>query len=491
MGLGTRLIKNTGYLTIGNQAGNILQFVFFVFFARQFGEATLGKYSFAFSFTFIASIFADLGLSAYMIREVAIDRSGTRQLFAQCLILRVLGLIIATVVAVGIVLIFSSHFSNDTVAIIVLLGLYHIFFGIADIYLGEFKGHDRMGLVAVIDIFLKLIIASLGILLIFLGYGFFTVLACFPVASFLYLILSMFLSAFYFGLPKVGYVSLNLKSLFVTVLPFAFTLLFAHALYHQDILVLRLLQSDEAVGFFTAGNRIVLAFMGVLVFVHTALLPTFSRLYVESKPDLVRLSNQALRYLLIIGLPLGIGLFAVSGKIVVLLFSSSFERSIDVLKILSWTLILGFAATTFSVLLTAINRQKEKVCVLGICLLVNLLLNLVLIGKWSYTGAAVAKLFTEGLHLFLMAFLSAKYLALLSIHRVITKPIIGCLLMYIFILIFYQWNLVFLVFCSALIYSGSLLAMRAYNDAELEVVKRFFAKTFSSPKLTKICGLRK
>jgi len=473
-----RLFKNTTYLTVGNQIGNLLQFLFFLCFARRFGEEVVGQYSFAFSFTFISTLIADLGLSAYLIREVARDRSGTRQLFARCLSLRLFALLMATLLAAVTVLAFSTYFSDGTIKIIVLLGLYHIFFSVADIYLGEFKGHDRMGLVALVDIFLKLIIAALGILLIFSGYSLFVVLVCFPIASLLYLTISIFLSFHYFRHSKPIFSDLDLQSLFVTILPFTFTLLFAHALYHQDILMLRVLQNDQAVGLFTVANRIVLAIMTVLVFVHTALLPTFSRLFIESKSELIGLAKQVSRYLLFIGLPLATGLFATSDRVIILLFSSSFENSIHALRVLSWTLAFGFAAATFSVLLTAIDRQTEKVYVLGTCLVANFLLNFFLIPISSYNGAATAKLLTEGLHLILMVYLVSKYLTVIPIHKIFFKPALSCLIMFIFIQWLHQWNLAYLILLSTVVYFSSLGVMGWYDKEEIEYVKILYKKMF-------------
>ena len=53
--------------------------------------------------------------------------------------------------------------------------------------------------------------------------------------------------------------------------------------------MLRFLQDDQAVGIFTAANKIALAVLGIMLFVHTALLPTFSRLFVDNQSDLIEI----------------------------------------------------------------------------------------------------------------------------------------------------------------------------------------------------------
>jgi len=476
MGLGTKLIKNTGYLTIGNQVGNLLQFLFFLYFARTFGEVIVGQYSFAFSFTYMFSVFADLGLSTYLIREVARDRAEGREIFARCLSLRLFSIAVSLLLAVAAILVFSRDLSSDTILIIVLLGLFQVFFSIADVFLGEFKGHDRMGTVALLNVFIRFVLSIAGMFLILMRFDFITVLSCFPIASFIYLITCICLSYYYFGNFKHHIRNLHIKSLFIKTLPFTFTIIFAESLYHQDILMLKFLKDDQAVGVFSVANAIVLALMSIIVFVHTAMLPTFSLLYVDSKSKLIDISKESLRYLLFIGLPIATGLFAISEKLILFLFSDSFEYSVTVLRTLSWTIFFGFAATTYSVLLTAINRQTKKVIVIGICLAFNFMLNLILIPMLSYNGAAAAKLATEALHFILMAYFVSKYLTSISIHRVFIKPALSSFFMYLFIQYFIQWSLVYLIPVSAFVYLFSFGAMRGYSREEIEFVKRLHPK---------------
>lgn len=491
MGLIIRLVKNTGYLTIGNQIGNLLQFLFFLYFARQFGDKIVGQYSFAFSFTYVVYILADLGLSAYLIREVARDRSEDRQIFARCLVVRLVALAVFTLLAVASVLFIFNNFPKETIQIILLLGLYHIFFSVADVFLAEFKGHDRMGLVALQNIFVRFVVSGAGILLIMLGFDFLTVLTCFPIGSFIYLMVCIQLSFHYYKKIYLQFRSLHLKSLFVTILPFAFTIFFVEVLYHLDVLMLRFFQDDQAVGIFSAANKIIIAFLGVNIFVHTALLPTFSRLFVDSQSKLIDVSRQSLRLLLLATLPISIGLFALSERLIVFLFSDTFIHSGGVLKILSWTIALSFAASTYSVLLTAINRQTQKVIVVGICLALNFFLNLILIPKLSYTGAATAKLITEALIFIMMVYLISKYLASISIHKIFIKPALCCLFMYVFIRLLHQLSLVYLIPASALVYFLSLGVLRGYSREEMAFVKRLFLKVFSKQEFLKNYGAKK
>jgi O-antigen/teichoic acid export membrane protein len=484
MGLGFKLVKNMGYLTFGNQVGNLLQFLFFLYFARVFGDEAVGQYSFAFSYTYIFSVLADLGLSAYLIREIARDRTGDRTLFSQGLLLRTAALVIFFSLAAIIALVFFKNFSNETLKVLFLMGLFHIFLSLADVFLAEFKAHDRMGLVGLLNAIVRLIISGVGAILIVLNHNFVTVLICFPIGSFLYLLVCISLSFYYYRKIEFRLRNVSFKKLFVPILPFAITIIFVEVLHHLDILMLRFFKDDRSVGIYSAANKIVLAILGINAFVHTALLPTFSRLFIESKSKLIEVSQKSLRVFIILALPVSAGLFALSDRTIILLFSNKFETSSGVLNILTWIIALGFIAAPFSVLLTAINRQTQKVIIVGICLLLNFILNFILIPRWDYYGAAAAKLTAELLFFLLAVFLISKYLSSLSIHKILIKPALSCMIMIAFLYVFKEWNLIPLLTASASVYFISLGILHGYSDEELNYLKNFLGKFFGRNEIS-------
>jgi O-antigen/teichoic acid export membrane protein len=479
MGIGLKLIKNTGYLTVGNQIGNLLQFLFFLYFARAFGDEAVGQYSFAFSYAYVFSILADLGLSAYLIREIARDHTGDRKLFTQGLTIRTAALVLSFSLAAFIALIFFKDFTAETLKVLVLMGLFHIFLSLADIFLAEFKAHDRMGLVGMLNMLVRLIIASIGAILIVLHYDFVTVLICFPVGSFLYLLVCASLSLYFYKKIKIRISTVELKKLIVPILPFAITIIFVEVLHHFDILMLRFLKDDRSVGIYSAANRIILAILGINAFVHVALLPTFSRLFVESKSRLIDVASKSLRVFILLSLPVSVGLFALSENAIILLFSNKFESSAGVLNILAWSIALGFIAAPYSVLLTAVNRQTQKVIIVGICLLLNLILNFILIPRWDYFGAAASKLASELLFFLLAVFLISKYLSSLSIHKFLLKPILSCMVMFAFLYFLQQCDLFILIPAAAVIYFASLVILRGFSKEEISQFKKIYLKTNS------------
>ena len=69
------IAKNTSVLALSHVITSILGFFLLIYIARYLGEVGFGKYSFAVSFTALFSIFANLGMNNYIIRELARNKN--------------------------------------------------------------------------------------------------------------------------------------------------------------------------------------------------------------------------------------------------------------------------------------------------------------------------------------------------------------------------------------------------------------------------------
>lgn len=469
---GRRILRNTTLLTIGDKLGYLLQFVFFLYFARKFGVIPTGEYSFAFSFTYISSVFADLGISIYLVREVARDRSGNRELFYDCLVLRAVSICIIFFIGAAVLIFFFPDSSMQKIKVIAYWGGYWVFFSIADVFLAELNGHQRMGRVALLGIWLKLLSSAAGLLMIYLGVDYGSVMIVFPISSLIYLFTCILVSSHTLGPVRFRFRKpAHYKSLIGELMPFFSALILVEVLFWQDILFLGIIKDDQAVGIYSSGIKIASFVLGVSTFIYIAILPVLSKLFLESREKLIETSEKILRYLVLLSLPVAFGLTAIADKVISLFYSDLFQDASIVLKITSWTIVAGFTQAIFSALLTAIDRQKEKVIFIAINFGISTILNVVFIYYFNFIGAAIVKVLTAVIGLVFFAYLVSKYLTLLSIIRPVIKPLIACLTMAIFIHYFYAWGLIYLIPVSGCIYVASLLLLGGITKDEIRVMK--------------------
>ena len=86
-----------------------------------------------------------------------------------------------------------------------------------------------------------------------------------------------------------------------------------------------------------------------------------------------------------------------SKEIILFLYGDNFLPSADALEILIFAGGIIFISTLVSTTLTAVNKQKVNMWLAFINVVFNIVLNLLLIPKWSYIGASIATVITEGI----------------------------------------------------------------------------------------------
>lgn len=480
MSTGARLIRNTTFLTIGDKIGYLLQFVFFIYFAKKYGVVPVGEYSFAFMFTYSLAMLADSGVSVYLIREVARDKTSDRQLFIDCLILRTTCLIIISLSTIVVMTLFFKEISPQKYRVILCWGIFWIFNQLADIFHAELNGHEKMGRVAALNLLSKMFSTLPGLLLIYLGINYDAVMIVFPIAGLIYLVLSIIVSIQTLGPIRIKLKSFSYyKTFFVRLLPFFISVILIELLNTQDILLLGFIKNDQSVGIYSSAIKLVTFIVGISVFVQIALAPVLSRMFIECKQELIELSEKILRVLLLSSLPMAFGLALIADKIIYLLYSESFVDSVIVLKITAWTIIAAFIQSIFSALLTAINRQREKVIYIGIVFLISTLLNIILIHYFDYLGAAIVKLATIVINLILFVGLVSKFLSPLPIVKWAVKPFLSCIVMAAFIYLMNTFSIFIVIPTAGRVYLISLLLMKTFTIKEINHIKDYFPKKFS------------
>jgi O-antigen/teichoic acid export membrane protein len=477
MSQGKRILKNATYLTVGDKLGYLIQFFFFLYFARKFGVVPTGEYSFGFTFAYACVVFADLGISVYLVREVARDFETGRELFFDCLVLRVFFIVIVSIIASGILAVLFNDISPQKLQVIICWGIYWLLFSLADVFIAELNGNERMGQVALLGICLRTMSTLAGLLMIYLGYEYETVLLVLPASSFIYLISCMAVSFHNLGVIRPQFKSFQYyKNLVFKLMPFYFSFILVEIMWNQDILILGSLKNDESVGIYSSAIKIVSFILGMSPFLHVAMLPVLSRLFIESREKLVELARRILRYLIIASLPVSLGLGMISDKVIDLLYSDLFQDAGIVLKITAWMIAAGFMQAVFSVLLTAINRQKEKVVFIGITFAVTTSLNFIMIQYFDFVGAAIVKMCTELLGLLFFIYLVSKYLTSLSFMKLAARPALACAIMGVFIHYFYHLNLIYLIPSAAVIYMIASVFLGVLTAEEVRFVKTLLPK---------------
>lgn len=143
-----RLAKNYFYLSAAEVAAKVITFAAIAYLARVAGPVAYGYFEFAAAAVFCAGLIVDQGLGPYGAREIAKGSMPTAELVRQIVSLRV----VLAAIAAGALVLFATAFEHPPLVTQLLL-IYALDLMLMPLLLQwVFQGHDRMGVVAVLQL---------------------------------------------------------------------------------------------------------------------------------------------------------------------------------------------------------------------------------------------------------------------------------------------------------------------------------------------------
>jgi len=464
-----RIARNTGLLLVSQVLSYLLSFFFVAYMARYLGAAGYGIISFAFAFTTLFSILADLGLQPLVVREVARDKSLAPKYLANVSMMKIIlgsltfGLIALTINLMG--------YPQQTIYVVYLVGLSVVCGSLASTFYSIFQAYEKMeyqslGQVLSAALMLVGIILAVKYHISIIGFS-----SLYVLAGVISLIFALgifrwkFSSSPSWSRQKIemdwSFWKLSIKE----ALPFGLSAIFVTIFYWISSLMLSLMKGDVEVGLYNAAFRMVLVLLFIPTALNAAIYPLMSRFHLTSQDALKLAYEKYFKYMLILAVPIGVGTTLLANRIVVLVFGSQFGPSAAALKILVWAAASIFVVGAFYRLLESTNNQRKGTIAAGMCMILNVILNLLLIPRYSYTGASIATVATEGLSLAVGFWFCAK-LGYPMPKRLISTAIkvaVASSAMAAFIIFLNGLTLPLLIVASALIYFVLLLAIKGID----------------------------
>ena len=395
-----RIFKNTSSLFSAHLIGRLGSLVITIWLMpRYFTESELGGYFVAIALTNLIATLTELGLQNPLIREMTLHLQQTRHYLGNALIVRV----ILSIIAYGIMIISGIFlYSPVIVKMIIFLGLAEIANSLAQLYRCVFRAHEEMKYEALTVIAERGAFLVIGGGAILRGYGLVPVCQAMLVASCINLILSV-------GLTRLRFTSLRfqpsreiVKVLMQQALPFAVGNLFNLLYFRVDAIMLSKLSSEgiDANTWYGLAYTIVNAFTILPgAFMMGAMFPVLSRAWEREKGRFPGAYTFGMRWMVLSGFPLAVGLSTLSPEITAVLFPTYTANEVakvsTALQWLSWAGGLIFVTTAVLAVLRATDKRRAFSVLMGTTALLNICLNLYLIPRFSHAGAAIAMVISE------------------------------------------------------------------------------------------------
>ena len=464
-----RVAKNTGVIIAGDVIFRIISLFVMIYLARYLGTVGFGKYSFVFAYLGFFAVITDLGLHAICVREMSRDSSIAPKLIGNAYIIKLMLAVFA--VAFSMIVITLASYPLDTTTYIYIAAFSMLFMSFSDLYTAIFQANLRMEYNIIAKLSFKVLSAILILWIIF-SHG--TLMQVIIVLVFSEMVKTLISYLFSRKIVRPQFeIDFGLwKYLFKAALPIALSSVIWIIYYQIDMVMLSPMKGDAAVGVYSAAHKLFEPFTLIPHALMMSMFPIMSEAFKSSKERLIKSYTLSLKYLLIIALPLAIGTALLSDKIILLIYGTEFAESATAFQILVLSFVFTFANSLLLQLLIAIDKQKLTTLSTGICAIINITLNFILIPILSYNGAAIATVATNAVLFIACFYFVSKHLFVLPIHKMLIKPAISGLIMGAFLYYFIGINILLLVPFAGFVYLVALLALKIFSEDDWAIVKK-------------------
>jgi len=467
------LTQKIAYNTIVSLAsrvvGTIIALVNIGLITRYLGQNGFGDYSTILAFLYVFSVLADLGLYSITLREISKAGAPEKEIVSHAFSLRLwAGLFIFGLAALAVWL-FPYSFEVKVGTGLAALGFWLL--SINNVLIAVFQKYLRMEKVALAELAGRAVQLGLSAYFVWKNFGFFNIVLATSISG-----LANFLLLFLFVRT---YIPLTLtwnfsywRQMLKKSYPLAISAVFVMIYFKLDTVMLSLMKSSGDVGIYGVAYKILESLIFFPAVFVGLLMPLLSKYAFASIAEFKKIAQRGLDFLIIFSVPLVAGGLVLSRRIINLIAGPEFAPAAGILNILIFATAIIFFGTLFSSMIIALEKQKALAKIYSIGAIVNFGVNLVLIPRFSYWGAAFSTLLTEFLVTAFMLFVIKKAASFFPSFRLAAKTIFSACLMAGVIFAASGLNLFLLLPIAFLVYFAALFALKGISIQEALVLVR-------------------
>ena len=383
--------------TLVQFAGRVITGLFWIavlmILSRYLGVEGIGNYLLVLSLLALLNV-SDMGVYAIAVRELS-SRPGTEDaLMGNVLLIRVGLAVVAMVLVSGLALLLS--YPAEVTMAVCLASLSYLFTAIGTGGLGTiFVANLRMEFQVLSNIVQHAVFLGLVVLVVSQGWGLIPLVLAYDAS-----ILANTVAVFFFSrrwvMPSLRLDLALCRRLLWASLPLGLAGVASMAAFRVDMLMLSKMKGAEAVGLYGVAYRFVDLGLGASFFLAISVYPLLSQYHASGHSlGLQRLLQRSVDVTALLAMGLCTSVVVFAEPIISFLASDEFLPAAKTLRILSFALVLIWVNNMLNHALMAIGRQVMVLWVDIAGLTVNVGLNLILIPRFGFNGAAVSTVVTE------------------------------------------------------------------------------------------------
>ncbi|MCB0060925.1 MAG: flippase [Caldilineaceae bacterium] len=369
-----------------------------VFLPRYLGAAGIGKLQFATSLWLLVGMMISFGTGTLLTKEIARMPERTSELFGTVVVVRIV--LFGAGYALTIMLLRYLAYPPETITVVGIIVAANLMEQFATACQSSLQGLERMSILSVANIVGKSIDTVVGILLLLAGWGIYAIAGLLIVSTTVRLLIQLRFLTKSYPLHLSFRVDTALRML-RSGLPYLMSSIFLVGYLQMNVLIISFLLNEEAIGWYSAADRLFNTLLFIPTIFMMAVFPVFSRLKVSDTAYLHRLMGKSFDSLLLLGVPIGLGMMIVAGPIVTFLFGQDFVNSGPILGVMGVALIFMYLNVLLGQFMISTDRQNTWTVIMAVATVILIGLDITLI-PWFHTrwgngaiGAASAYGLTE------------------------------------------------------------------------------------------------
>ncbi|HVN53099.1 MAG TPA: flippase [Anaerolineaceae bacterium] len=472
------IFKNTGFVMLGNTLLKVMNFLFSLLVIRRLGDDRFGQYSIVISFVTLFQIFAELGMSQYVMREIARDRTKTKVLFWNLVVVRFLLGIAGTVAITSFAVAFK--YSQELVIGVLVYSCSFLLAAFQSPIQIVLTANERFDLVSLMNIVGQVVFILFGSIFLFSGLGFIWLISANIINLFVQTILGVGLMHRFNLVQRPNEITPRYwPQLIKSGLPFGVITFSLSIAFNIDTVILSKYVPNAEVGWYNVAYNLIFSIMFVSGSFKEAMTPTLSKTYVDHPEEVTKWFFRMVKIITSISLPIAVGGMILAEPVIRFLYSEEYLPAARAFQLIIWDVPFLMFASFGGNISAVVKEERVGARVYLVAAVANIIMNLFIIPRYGYLGAAVTTVLTDFIAAAQFYFFYRSRLKLPNLMPIWMKIIPATLGMGLLISLFGNLHPLILLVLGASTYGILTWMLGLYDETEKRLVLRVIHKFFS------------
>lgn len=393
MSLTRKIAHNTIVQIIGRGGAGVLAVVAISFITRYLGREGFGYYTTVIAFLQFIAILIDFGLTTIVVQMVSERDDGVDKIMSNLMTMRTVSAAIFLGAAPAVAMFFpypgiiKLGIAITTITFFLQLLLQTI--------TGIFQKHLAMHIPAAADFISRIFFVIAVAALVNFKQGFLPILWALAASNLISLAIIYFYSRKFVTI-RPAFDWAIWKNILSRAWPIGVSIILNLIYLKVDIIILSLYKSQEDVGLYGAPYKLIDALTMFAMLFMGLILPLLAAAWAKKETArFAHIFQKTFNLLIIFIVPMLVGAYFISDKVMVAMASQAFAASGKILTILAIGAAALFVGSLFSHTIVAINKQKMIIWGYLADAILSLIGYFIFIPRYSYIGAAWVTVFSE------------------------------------------------------------------------------------------------